>query len=902
MIWIKLDIKGELPEPRIYHSASLCMFGVSNGMMIVFGGRNKNGKILNDLWGLRKHRNGVIDWIKAKYDYTPIDRIYHTSLLCGNLFIIIGGKSQTLGNNLPFEIFDTEKLKWSNFYSFRRARHSSFLFENYLYIHGGLEENKHINISNELNEINLFELFNNNHHFSKNLLDYFTNINNKNNSKNKEEEKEKEKKNKLLKKNKDSNISYSGPNSKKATIEYEFNMEENNKMKLIEKIMDEGESLFYPNDESIDKKCYEENNIQNWADCFYNLKTGILLEKYLKLMSKTENKGFFEALNYEYGVNNYPLDINKAFTIYKKAADTSNDTLSMYRMYRIYKNEFKKFNLKKRNFVLENFYLLKCYTYLTSEEKIDEELLFQRFSIIEELEFIILNNFKINKKILRLFKFLKINNKIYNINIDDVTLIENTIGYKYISLTYFEGLEELAEKGNLGAIYNLVILTKNKPNNFYQKYYNKLYTMNYYRSFNNYAKFLDDKQKALEILEKSILNGYYNHIRDYFELFFIIYDLEDIFKSPKLKSKFIFIIGAFINDIIADGIKSFYSYILLRRITIKHFNLENEFKTKFDLYTKEIAYYIMKFGEDSNEENVKKIKLYYVNDYYNIGYFYLALGIIYYEGINGIINKDYNKALKIYNYSLENIELYAKFRYETFIYFIKRKLIKKNENSDEKKKDKYKDDLIELEKKLINIYLKDIKKEVFNFILPSSFYILSKLYNYLSVDNRDIILEYVFLNNASNTILKTVKGNCFDEKFLNIHINFFYEKYLKYKAKKKVEEMNKKENFKKIKEGKGAINKEGYGEEGIICPICFNNKKSTICLPCRHFFCRICIDKLTKKNCPICREKIIIIFDIILKEEKLINSVVSSSSVNESDNESENESNNVSENESDNES
>ena len=56
--WTKLDIKGDLPQPRIYHSAVVCTYGGANGMMVVFGGRRKNGQNLNDMWGLRKHRNG----------------------------------------------------------------------------------------------------------------------------------------------------------------------------------------------------------------------------------------------------------------------------------------------------------------------------------------------------------------------------------------------------------------------------------------------------------------------------------------------------------------------------------------------------------------------------------------------------------------------------------------------------------------------------------------------------------------------------------------------------------------------------------------------------------------------------------------------------------------------------
>ena len=57
--WTKLDITGDMPAPRIYHSAVVCTYGGANGMMVVFGGRKKSGQNMNDMWGLRKHRNGV---------------------------------------------------------------------------------------------------------------------------------------------------------------------------------------------------------------------------------------------------------------------------------------------------------------------------------------------------------------------------------------------------------------------------------------------------------------------------------------------------------------------------------------------------------------------------------------------------------------------------------------------------------------------------------------------------------------------------------------------------------------------------------------------------------------------------------------------------------------------------
>ena len=172
--WTKLDIKGDLPQPRIYHSAVVCTYGGANGMMVVFGGRRKNGQNLNDMWGLRKHRNGVWDWMKAPYKGNPQDRIQHTSLFCGNFFINIGGRSQALGDNLPIEVYDTENSEWSKFISFRRFRHSSFIFDNYLYIHGGLEDDKQNNPANVLNEIDLYNLFANNKELTAKLKLYFS--------------------------------------------------------------------------------------------------------------------------------------------------------------------------------------------------------------------------------------------------------------------------------------------------------------------------------------------------------------------------------------------------------------------------------------------------------------------------------------------------------------------------------------------------------------------------------------------------------------------------------------------------------------------------------------------------------------------------------------------------------
>ena len=65
--WNQFEIAGSKPEARLYHSSSLCTIGAASGMIVIFGGRGKAGKAFNDIWGLRKHRDGTWDWVEAPY-------------------------------------------------------------------------------------------------------------------------------------------------------------------------------------------------------------------------------------------------------------------------------------------------------------------------------------------------------------------------------------------------------------------------------------------------------------------------------------------------------------------------------------------------------------------------------------------------------------------------------------------------------------------------------------------------------------------------------------------------------------------------------------------------------------------------------------------------------------------
>jgi hypothetical protein len=76
-------------------------------------------------------------------------------------------------------------------------------------------------------------------------------------------------------------------------------------------------------------------------------------------------------------------------------------------------------------------------------------------------------------------------------------------------------LENLTDNGFPEAIYNMGVIF-----DVYNKklYLEKLIKMNYYRSACDYADTFNNREEALIFLKKSLLNGYYSHIKWYLKL------------------------------------------------------------------------------------------------------------------------------------------------------------------------------------------------------------------------------------------------------------------------------------------------------------------------------------------------------------------------------------------------
>jgi len=170
--WARLECSDNGPCRRVYHAASVCMTGSANGMMVVFGGRGPDSNALNDTWGLRRHRDGRWDWVKAPYKNTnemPLSRYQHSILFNGSSMIVIGGRTQQVTDKVFLEVYDTESSEWYKFFPIQRFRHSSFLVENKVYIHGGFEPEAPSIPTEIINCVDLKKLFENNQNLNKYL-------------------------------------------------------------------------------------------------------------------------------------------------------------------------------------------------------------------------------------------------------------------------------------------------------------------------------------------------------------------------------------------------------------------------------------------------------------------------------------------------------------------------------------------------------------------------------------------------------------------------------------------------------------------------------------------------------------------------------------------------------------
>ena len=634
----------------------------------------------------------------------------------------------------------------------------------------------------------------------------------------------------------------------------------------INDTLEKGENI-YPYNEECDKRLNRIYKMDNWAETFYHIKKGKMKQRFIELTRISEYASFFQGLDYEYGINNCQKDLNKAFRIYKKAADNSCDPMSMFRMYHIYKKDFKKFNIAKRIRILEKFYLFKCLCYSRYPIMKRHHNMCNRFDVKLEVLIHFDEEDKDRDKFPKFIEHLKQNYKSYYINYDDINFIEVIINIVILQFDEKDIKEELIKlsclvnDNNLETIYKYICLNNLLEDEYKEEEFKKLYYRKYYRSYVDYALFLNTKNRdaeALKILKEAKDNGVLYAGFLYFDIYLDCYSLDALAQSKFNFSPTCELYNFFqllFDDIIIESVYSFYEYIFLLKLCFKHLDLEYALNLYFYDYTKEIVEFLINITKEKDSKKSKLLIEKYFCDEDNYKEYNLACGVAHYYGIKNILQRDIDKAYYHINiaYNCESSPSYKRFCYFYLykiskIYYKEKKLLFPNNQ-----KGKEKNFLLISEKKIKSIeerlftdYYKSLHDKIDN-LSSSYFYYLSRLYHKKIGNNGNILMEFVCLQKAS------------DYKNKNPGSGSIISFYRKYKSKKILKDSKSQCEY-IFSHSLNKKDSEGYGEKGDICPICFDKKRNTLSLPCKHLFCEDCIYKMEK--CPICRYSIIIRFKL----------------------------------------
>ena len=651
---------------------------------------------------------------------------------------------------------------------------------------------------------------------------------------------------------------------------------EETKPKTYEDIIKEGESI-YPLLDDIEKKSFEINNVKNWVDVFYTIKQGKTKLKFNELISKSEYSKFFEGLNYEYGINDKNKDIQKAFEIYKSGAENDIDVMCMYKLYHIYKNEFEKFNLPKRNRIFEKFYLFKTFSFLNYSQLQRLSFLCNKFDIPLEVVFQFDQEDTNFQKFNTFLAYLKKYHKELNINIKDVTIIESTFTFKFgngqntnvaikylLSLIPEEKANTISDKYDLEIYYKVACyLYSQKEYVVAESYFKYLLKANYYKAFPDYAIYLYEQlgegNKALILSQIALENGVYIGNNINYNIFFSLFNFEQFsFKEDqKLNSFLKRELDILVNNFILDDIYSYYEYFYFLKLLkkLKYDNLINE----YSIYTEEFAKYIINITSNKEEEDNEYLVSDYckakILEYFQRNEFYselnLVSGFLLYYGIDKVIEKDYIKSLDKFKIAYKNThnKSYKRFCYN-YIYKVRKKLNEKEIINPKNKTLLVSNNKLNKTKlKLFKLHKSCIEEENISDLSSSFFYSISKLFSKKIGNNGDPLFEFICLERAIEwDIDNLIQGSilCY---------------YKRHKAKKLLDNDTK---YKQVLQGiKNIKDSEGYGEDNSLCPICFERKRNIICLPCKHLYCDNCINPIMdKRKCPICRGGIIMVYQV----------------------------------------
>ena len=545
------------------------------------------------------------------------------------------------------------------------------------------------------------------------------------------------------------------------------------------------------------------------------------LKKYfINKKDKVLLKNFIEASTYEYGFFDKKIDLNKAFSLYKKYADI-NDYFCMYKMHVIYLSEYEKFNVQSSR-ILEKIYLLKCLAYLPNYINNWNIKLFEKIDIgLEIAQILDLEDINLEKH-QKFFDLLHKEKEQYNLSENDINLMKGVFFCHFkiegsdLATLSFCTINSLIPEHELDyAYYNAKnksiffskdlklenVITDLEIENFYKEIENKkLYE--FYADYVNYQ--LDKKIRAnpeiIELLTSAAENGFLFCSFRAYQCLIDYYDFDEIIQDYNKAST---ILDYILDEIVFEKVL-FGSFILLMGYLLKYSNFSDKIITKYLIYVKEINDYITSTLIKKEKEN----EVFSEEEYY----FYVIKGYIYFFGFEGIEKQNLFKAVEYLDKGINITDkYYFKKNLEFIKYNIKELMFEYKYISN--------DELITAKKSLIEFHNKNLnlKYQIVDCYLIGEDFLKG------ITRKKDELNAFLIYNSTQNIFCKGIV-DCFVRKDIKKIIKTF---------ENKIENKHKDE----------------------ICCICYTNKVSKVFIPCKHSFCNFCADKLggDSKKCPVCR-------------------------------------------------
>ena len=600
--------------------------------------------------------------------------------------------------------------------------------------------------------------------------------------------------------------------------------------------IDKEEKTIFPINPEFDAKI--DKDPENWNDILLSWLTPKLKQKLFSIIDKFEYKNFITGVQYEYGVDGVEKDLNKAYEIYKQNADTSTDTLSMYKMYMIHFKEYAKFGIQRdRN--LEKFYLFKCFAFSNGSIINHDFALGNKVDLLTEVaQHLALEDPNLSKFV-ELINHLENNNK-YKIPTTDLQLIKSVLCFKFpnkdLSFNSILLFSKLNLSKNTEAIYKMGVLFMDIYINQASVCFSLCEKNKYYRAYADYGLFLFNKannpQKGFEIFKEGYKHGCQQCAFLYFDAYMNENYSNILKENPQSEKDIIELLNILIEDIICGNIFSIFEFLFFRKICIKHFGLKKVIEKNFNEYAYEICDMVKNLV--SNTTLIKRA----FHSSFGLSEILLDYGCILFMGIDEHIKRNREESLQYFysSYKNSNTKSFKRFCY-SYIVRIREMLYKENKLS----KEKY----IKTCKKVYQFFNSSIDEGKIDEFSASFFYYLARLEEKGIGTKPNIVKAYTYYSKASK------------KKIIFLGSGSIIAHYRRVKSANKLLNKDINHAIDIINNISIENDNEGYGNDGSICCICYENKRDTIIVPCLHIICETCLKKLPDREvCPICRGKI----------------------------------------------